>query len=96
MARKTEASLQRIRQSAQRIWEGAGTDSSDGNISDTDGICMQLFFFYIQEYGHRLAALGVAATEILVHTPLWQCVTPPDFSIWNVIHTSMEGSAASL
>lgn len=41
-ARKTESSLQRIRQGAQRR-AGASSDVSDHNVSDTDKICMQLF-----------------------------------------------------
>lgn len=41
-ARKTESSLQRLRQGAQRR-VGASTDASDNIISDTDKICMQLF-----------------------------------------------------
>lgn len=41
-ARKTETSLQRIRQGAQRRG-GASSDVSDHNVSDTDKICMQLF-----------------------------------------------------
>ncbi|KAL2321690.1 hypothetical protein Fmac_026069 [Flemingia macrophylla] len=42
VARKTESSLQKIRQSAQRR-AGASSDISDNNVSDTDKICMQLF-----------------------------------------------------
>ncbi|GJM97243.1 hypothetical protein PR202_ga14155 [Eleusine coracana subsp. coracana] len=42
VARKTESSLQRLRQGAQRR-VGASTDASDNIISDTDKICMQLF-----------------------------------------------------
>eukprot|EP01018_Ginkgo_biloba_P037154 Gb_39305 [translate_table: standard] len=76
VAKKTESSLQRIRQGAQKRG-GTGTDSSDGNISDTDKICMQLFLD-VQEYGRRLAALGVAAGEIPFYRSLWQCVAPPD------------------
>lgn len=41
-ARKTESSLQRIRQGAQRR-AGASSDVTDNNVSDTDKICMQLF-----------------------------------------------------
>lgn len=41
-ARKTESSLQKIRQSAQRR-AGTSSDISDNNVSDTDKICMQLF-----------------------------------------------------
>ncbi|KAF2302637.1 hypothetical protein GH714_000521 [Hevea brasiliensis] len=42
VARKTESSLQRIRQGAQRRG-GASSDVSDNSVSDTDKICMQLF-----------------------------------------------------
>ncbi|KAK9995419.1 hypothetical protein SO802_020105 [Lithocarpus litseifolius] len=42
VARKTESSLQRIRQGAQRR-AGASSDVSDNNVSDTGKICMQLF-----------------------------------------------------
>ena len=42
-ARKTESSLQRIRQGAQQRRGGASSDVSDHNVSDTDKICMQLF-----------------------------------------------------
>uniref|UniRef100_A0A0D6R2N2 Conserved oligomeric Golgi complex subunit 2 n=1 Tax=Araucaria cunninghamii TaxID=56994 RepID=A0A0D6R2N2_ARACU len=76
VARKTESSLQRIRQGAQKRG-GAGTDSLDSNISDTDKICMQLFLD-VQEYGRRLSAIGVAAAKIPAYTSLWQCVAPPD------------------
>lgn len=41
-ARKTESSLLKIRQGAQRR-AGASSDVSDHNVSDTDKICMQLF-----------------------------------------------------
>lgn len=41
-ARKTESSLQRIRQGAQRR-AGTSSDVSDHSVSDTDKICMQLF-----------------------------------------------------
>ncbi|KAK9117522.1 hypothetical protein Sjap_016469 [Stephania japonica] len=76
VARKTESSLQRIRQGAQRR-AGASSDVSDNNISDTDKICMQLFLD-IQEYGRNLAALGVSASNIASYRSLWQCVAPPD------------------
>ncbi|GLJ13953.1 hypothetical protein SUGI_0223070 [Cryptomeria japonica] len=75
VARKTESSLQRIRQGAQRRG-GTGTDSLDGNLSNTDKICMQLFLD-VQEYGRRLSSIGVVATEIPAYTSLWQCVAPP-------------------
>ncbi|KAJ1413281.1 hypothetical protein SESBI_19828 [Sesbania bispinosa] len=42
LARKTESSLQKIRQSAQRR-AGASSDVADNNVSDTDKMCMQLF-----------------------------------------------------
>lgn len=76
VARKTESSLQRIRQGAQRR-AGASSDVSDNNVSDTDKICMQLFLD-IQEYGRNLSALGVEAAEIPAYKSLWQCVAPPD------------------
>ncbi|GKV09200.1 hypothetical protein SLEP1_g20741 [Rubroshorea leprosula] len=76
VARKTESSLQRIRQGAQRR-AGASSDVSDNNVSDTDKICMQLFLD-IQEYGRNLAALGVEAANIPAYRSLWQCVAPPD------------------
>ncbi|OVA09504.1 COG complex component [Macleaya cordata] len=74
VARKTESSLQRIRQGAQRR-AGASSDVSDHNVSDTDKICMQLFLD-IQEYGRNLAALGVTAADISAYRSLWQCVAP--------------------
>lgn len=76
VARKTESSLQRIRQGAQRR-AGASSDVSDNNVSDTGKICMQLFLD-IQEYGRNLAALGVEAATIPAFCSLWQCVAPPD------------------
>ncbi|XVF71036.1 hypothetical protein PTKIN_Ptkin12aG0002500 [Pterospermum kingtungense] len=76
VARKTESSLQRIRQGAQRR-AGASSDVSDHNVSDTDKICMQLFLD-IQEYGRNLAALGVEAANISAYRSLWQCVAPAD------------------
>lgn len=76
VARKTESSLQRIRQGAQRR-AGASSDMSDNNVSDTGKICMQLFLD-IQEYGRNLAALGVEAATIPAFCSLWQCVAPPD------------------
>ncbi|XP_057416274.1 conserved oligomeric Golgi complex subunit 2 isoform X2 [Lotus japonicus] len=42
VTRKTESSLQKMRQSAQRR-AGASSDISDNYVSDTDKICMQLF-----------------------------------------------------
>ncbi|KAJ4974413.1 hypothetical protein NE237_007587 [Protea cynaroides] len=76
VARRTETSLQRIRQGAQRR-AGASSDISDQNVSDTDKICMQLFLD-IQEYGRNLAAIGVIAADIPAYRSLWQCVAPPD------------------
>lgn len=76
VARKTESSLQRIRQGAQRR-AGASSDIMDNNVSDTDKICMQLFLD-IQEYGRNLSALGVKAVEIPAYCSLWRCVAPPD------------------
>ncbi|KAJ0079753.1 hypothetical protein Patl1_24447 [Pistacia atlantica] len=82
VARKTESSLLKIRQGAQRR-AGASSDVSDHNVSDTDKICMQLFLD-IQEYGRNLAALGVEAADIPAYRSLWQCVAPPDWQ--SVIH----------
>ncbi|QCD81158.1 conserved oligomeric Golgi complex subunit 2 [Vigna unguiculata] len=76
VARKTESSLQKIRQSAQRR-AGASSDISDNNVSDTDKICMQLFLD-IQEYARNLSALGVEAVNIASYRSLWQCVAPAD------------------
>ncbi|MED6184990.1 Conserved oligomeric Golgi complex subunit 2 [Stylosanthes scabra] len=76
VARKTESSLQRIRQGAQRR-AGASSDVSDNNVSDTDKICMQLFLD-IQEYASNLSALGVEAVKIPSYRSLWQCVAPAD------------------
>lgn len=76
VARKTESSLQRIRQGAQRR-AGASSDVSEQNVSDTDKICMQLFLD-IQEYGRNLSVLGVEAADIPAYRSLWQCVAPPD------------------
>ncbi|KAK8588659.1 hypothetical protein V6N13_087564 [Hibiscus sabdariffa] len=76
-ARKTESSLQTIRQGAERR-AGASSDVSDHNMSDTDKICMQLFLD-IQEYGRNLAALGVEAADIVAaYRSLWQCVASSD------------------
>lgn len=41
-ARKTESSLQKLRQNAQRR-AGAASGVSDQNVSETDKMCMQLF-----------------------------------------------------
>ncbi|KAL6638274.1 hypothetical protein ACP70R_025846 [Stipagrostis hirtigluma subsp. patula] len=76
VARKTESSLQRLRQGAQRR-VGANTDASDNIISDTDKICMQLFLD-IQEYARNLRAIGIDAREIDSYRALWQCVAPKD------------------
>lgn len=76
MARKTESSLQRIRQGAQRR-TGGSSDVSDNNVTDTDKIRMQLFLD-IQEYGRNLAALGVEAANIPAYRSLWQIVAPSD------------------
>ncbi|CAI0446406.1 unnamed protein product [Linum tenue] len=76
LARKTESSLQKIRQGAQRR-AGTSSDVSDHSISDTDKMCMQLFLD-IQEYGRNLAALGVDAANIPSYRSLWQCVAPSD------------------
>uniref|UniRef100_A0ACD5XES7 Uncharacterized protein n=1 Tax=Avena sativa TaxID=4498 RepID=A0ACD5XES7_AVESA len=76
VARKTESSLQRLRQGQQRR-VGASTDSSDNIISDTDKICMQLFLD-IQEYARNLHSLGIDARGIESYRALWQCVAPKD------------------
>ncbi|KNA08973.1 hypothetical protein SOVF_157850 [Spinacia oleracea] len=76
VARKTESSLQRLRQGAQRR-TGASSDVNDHNVSNTDKICMQLFLD-IQEYGRNLAALGVDAAKIEDYQSLWQCVAPAE------------------
>ncbi|KAL4584795.1 hypothetical protein LXL04_009405 [Taraxacum kok-saghyz] len=75
-ARKTETSLKRIRQGAQRR-AGASSDISDHNVSETDRICMQLFLD-IQEYGRNLGGLGVEAAKIPAYGSLWQLVAPQD------------------
>ncbi|XP_078437582.1 oligomeric golgi complex subunit-like protein [Wolffia australiana] len=74
--KKTESSLQRIRQTAQRRG-GPSSDPSDGGVSNTDKLCMQ-FFLDVQEYGRELAELGVAAADIPSYLSLWQCVAPAD------------------
>uniref|UniRef100_A0A6V7QSF2 Conserved oligomeric Golgi complex subunit 2 n=1 Tax=Ananas comosus var. bracteatus TaxID=296719 RepID=A0A6V7QSF2_ANACO len=76
VAKKTESSLLRLRQGAQRR-VGASSDASDNNISDTEKICMQLFLD-IQEYGRNLAAIGIRAADIQAYRSLWQCVAPED------------------
>jgi hypothetical protein len=76
VARKTESSLQKIRQSAQRR-AGASSDISDNNVSDTGRMCMQLFLD-IQEYARNLSTLGVEAVNIASYRSLWQCVAPAD------------------
>ncbi|XP_019708156.1 conserved oligomeric Golgi complex subunit 2 isoform X2 [Elaeis guineensis] len=76
VARKTESSLLRLRQGAQRR-VGASSDALDNNISDTEKICMQLFLD-IQEYGRNLAAIGIKAADIPAYRSLWQCVAPED------------------
>ncbi|KAI9079465.1 hypothetical protein K1719_038547 [Acacia pycnantha] len=77
VARKTESSLQRIRQGAQQRRGGTSSDVSDHNVSDTDKICMQLFLD-IQEYARNLSALGVDAVIIPSYRSLWQCGAPAD------------------
>ncbi|XP_030493253.2 conserved oligomeric Golgi complex subunit 2 isoform X2 [Cannabis sativa] len=87
VARKTESSLQRIRQGAQRR-AGASSDISEHNVSDTDKICRQLFLD-INEYGKKLAELGVVPKEMSAYRSLWQYVAPPgeesvfDFEVAN-------------
>ncbi|XP_050224191.1 conserved oligomeric Golgi complex subunit 2 [Mercurialis annua] len=76
VARKTEVSLQKIRQGAQKRG-AASSDATDRSVSNSDKICMQLFLD-IQEYGRNLSALGVEADNIPAYRSLWQCVAPPD------------------
>ncbi|KAG0489863.1 hypothetical protein HPP92_006726 [Vanilla planifolia] len=76
LARKTESSLLRLRQGAQRR-AGASSDAMDSNISDTDKICM-LLFLDIQEYGRNLAIFGIQASHITAFRSLWQLVAPED------------------
>jgi hypothetical protein len=76
VTKKTESSLQRLRQGAQRRL-GASSDASDNNISETEKICMQLFLD-IQEYGRNLAAIGIKAADIPSYCSLWQCVAPEE------------------
>ncbi|KAF3328523.1 conserved oligomeric Golgi complex subunit 2-like protein [Carex littledalei] len=76
VTKKTESSLQRLRQGAQRR-VGASSDASDNNISDTEKICMQLFLD-IQEYGRNLASIGINAADISSYRSLWQCVAPEE------------------
>ncbi|PON72169.1 COG complex component [Trema orientale] len=76
VARKTESSLQRIRQGAQRR-AGASSDISEHNVSDTDKICRQLFLD-VKEYGSKLAELGVVPKDMSAYRSLWQYVAPPD------------------
>ncbi|CAN0901710.1 Conserved oligomeric Golgi complex subunit 2 [Linum grandiflorum] len=76
LARKTESSLQKIRQGAQRR-AGTSSDVVDNSVSDTDKICMQLFLD-IQEYKRNLEGLGVNAADIPSYRSLWQCVAPSD------------------
>ncbi|GMN56648.1 hypothetical protein TIFTF001_025753 [Ficus carica] len=73
VARKTESSLQRIRQGAQRR-AGASSDISDHNVSDTYKICQQLKLD-IQEYGRNLKELGVDPEDISAYRSLLECVS---------------------
>ncbi|CAM6106737.1 unnamed protein product [Calypogeia fissa] len=75
-AKKTETTLARFRQGAARQ-RGAGADTSENSVSDTDKICAQLFLD-VQEYGRRLSALGFSATELPSYVSLWQTVAPPE------------------
>uniref|UniRef100_A0A7N0VGM5 Conserved oligomeric Golgi complex subunit 2 n=1 Tax=Kalanchoe fedtschenkoi TaxID=63787 RepID=A0A7N0VGM5_KALFE len=79
VARKTETSLMKLRQGAQKrnaAGGGTNTDSSDSNVS-TDKIRMQLFLD-IQEYARNLSALGVEPAKIPSYHSLWNCVAPSD------------------
>ncbi|XP_024027149.1 conserved oligomeric Golgi complex subunit 2 isoform X1 [Morus notabilis] len=73
VARKTESSLQRIRQGAQRR-AGASSDISDNNVSDTYKICQQLKLD-IQEYGRNLKELGIDPEDISAYRSLLECVS---------------------
>uniref|UniRef100_A0A2C9UIZ8 COG complex component COG2 C-terminal domain-containing protein n=1 Tax=Manihot esculenta TaxID=3983 RepID=A0A2C9UIZ8_MANES len=69
VARKTESSLERIRQGAQRR-AGASSDVSDQSVSDTDKICMQLLLDVQQEQvisfimGNHLGGIVVSMLAI--------------------------------
>ncbi|RID78691.1 hypothetical protein BRARA_A01487 [Brassica rapa] len=76
LARRTESSLQQFRRKAQKR-AGAASGASDGNVSETDKMCMQLFLD-AQEYGRNIAALGLKPADIPVYCSLWQCVAPAD------------------
>ncbi|KFK29022.1 hypothetical protein AALP_AA7G078500 [Arabis alpina] len=77
-ARKTESSLQKLRQSARAQKRGgAASGVSDHNVSETDKMCMQLFLD-IQEYGRNISALGLKPADIPAYCSLWQCVAPAD------------------
>lgn len=89
-ARKTESSLQRIRQGAQRR-AGASSDVSDHSISDTDKICMQLFLD-IQVVSLSLS-LSLNAqwvsklTCIIISTGVW--TQPLCYGRWGSQHSSI-------
>ncbi|KAL2934538.1 Conserved oligomeric Golgi complex subunit 2 [Bienertia sinuspersici] len=78
-ARKTDSSLLKLRQGAQKRAGGSSDvpDGSDHYVSNTDKMCMQLFLD-IQEYGRNLASIGVDATGIEEYISLWKCVAPAD------------------
>jgi len=76
VARKTQSSLQKLRQNAQRRG-GAASGVSDQNVSETDKMCMQLFLD-IQEYGRNVSALGLKPADIPEYCSFWQCVAPAD------------------
>eukprot|EP00271_Cylindrocystis_brebissonii_P011692 TRINITY_DN29604_c0_g1_i1.p1 TRINITY_DN29604_c0_g1~~TRINITY_DN29604_c0_g1_i1.p1 ORF type:complete len:817 (-),score=155.92 TRINITY_DN29604_c0_g1_i1:242-2692(-) len=75
MARKTEESLERMRQ--KRAPRGAVSDTGGGapHISDTDKITAQLFLD-VQEYARQVAKFDVQAASIAGYVSLWQCVAP--------------------
>nr|PNR36513.1 hypothetical protein PHYPA_022364 [Physcomitrium patens] len=80
MARQTEASLLLLRRGARQ--RGAGSADTTDNVSDnlSDKICAQLFLD-VQEYGRRLAALGITAADLPAYTSLWQCVAPQGMNL---------------
>uniref|UniRef100_A0A1J3DP33 Conserved oligomeric Golgi complex subunit 2 n=1 Tax=Noccaea caerulescens TaxID=107243 RepID=A0A1J3DP33_NOCCA len=76
VARRTESSIQKFRQNAQKR-TGAASGASDQNVSETDKMCMQLFLD-TQEYGRNISALGLKPADIPAYCSLWQCVAPAD------------------
>ncbi|KAH9314170.1 hypothetical protein KI387_022797 [Taxus chinensis] len=90
VARKTESSLQRIRQGAQRRG-GTGTDSSDSNISNTDKICMQLFLdvqgqgtLWVRFYIPVTYPAPVGTYPVCTHTVSVPVPVPGTFPGWSM------------